>query len=48
MLNYIQVDGTAIHFAVKKGNMDILRCLLQAFPEARDMEDKVSQNAICN
>ena len=43
MLN-IQVKGTAIHFAVKKGNMGIVSCLLQAFPEARDMEDEVSQN----
>ena len=42
MMLDIQVERTAIRAAVEKGNMDIVRCLLQAFPEARDMEDEVN------
>ena len=44
-----QVEGrssTAIHVAVEKGDIDIFRCLLEAFPEARDMEDEVSQDSL--
>lgn len=41
MCTYQVLGRTAIHAAVERGNLEILRHLIETFPEARDLEDLV-------
>ena len=37
--------GTAVHMAVGGGNLKIIKCLIEIFPDARDVKDKVNSNS---